>query len=113
MINSKLLILFIPVLLAGCAVTGPADDGYERDNEWVDNGRLLSNETKTIFSTEKKQVSSKIRQVETEAGNNDADFVAYQQWLQAKDKNSEEYEKFQKWKEFEEFQRWKAEQKSQ
>ena len=113
MLNSKLLILFIPILLIGCTVTGPADDGYERDNEWVDNGRLLSDDTKRIFSTEKKHASNTMRQVEAGGDNDEADYAAYQQWLQAKDKNSAEYQKFQKWKEFEEFQRWKAEQKSQ
>ncbi len=86
-------------------MTGPTDDGYERDNEWVDNGRLLSNDTKTVYSSNKKQSA--------ELADANTDYIAYQQWLQAKDKNSAEYQKFQKWKEFEEFQRWKAGQKEQ
>jgi len=108
MLKSKLIILFIPVLLVGCTVTGPADDGYERDNEWVDNGRLLSSDTKTVYSSNKKQSTEK-----AEVNNDNADYTDYEQWLQAKDKNSKEYQKFKKWKEFEEFQRWKADQKTQ
>ena len=104
MLNTRLPVLFLLSFLAGCTVTGPADDGYENSNEWVDNGRLLSGKTKTVYNN---------NQQNSKPSNSDADYVSYQQWLEAKDNNSGEYQKFKKWQEFEEFQLWKEQQKSE
>lgn len=81
------------VLLSACTVTGPADDGYENSNEWVDNGRLLSDEAKTIYSS-----------AENQAG---FDYNDYQDWLKARETNSAEYRKFKQWQEFEKYYQWK------
>lgn len=113
---SKLMLLatFIPlVLLNGCAVTGPADDGYDTQNEWVDNGRLLDDDSRTIYSTDKqsgKSVSSAPSEV-SEAAEMDA--ASYQQWSTAKQNDTPEYQKFKQWQEFEAFHRWKQEQNSE
>ena len=124
MLKTTLFSLFIPALLIGCTVTGPADDGWENNNEWVDTGRILPDHAKTIFSSEKNSGSNTESDSETVPqakdsapaqtpnSTDDADYLTYQQWLQAKDKNSAEYQKFKKWQEFEEFQRWKAQQGS-
>ena len=94
--KNKLLTICLLLLPLGCTVTGPADDGYERSNEWVDNGRLLADDTKEIYNTDTVQ-----------------NYTTYQQWLQARDQNSSEYQKFKQWQEFEEFQRWKEKQNSE
>lgn len=96
MLNFKLIILLLLVLLSACTVTGPADDGYERSNEWVDNGRLLADDTKEIFNMDTEQ-----------------NYTAYQQWREAKDQNSPEYQKFKQWLEFEDYQRWKDKQSAE
>ena len=100
MLNNRLLVLFLLSFLAGCAATGPADDGYDNSNEWVDNGRLLAEDTKNIYSS-------------AEPLKTDLNYSDYQQWQQAKGNNSAEYQKFKKWQEFEEYQRWKDQQKSE
>ncbi len=113
--NTRLLALFSLVLLGGCVATGPADDGYENSNEWVDNGRLLSNETKVVYSSQ-NQNESTIEKPAPEAKASSAaekEFTAYQQWLEARKNNSGEYQKFQQWQEFENFQRWKEQQESE
>lgn len=117
MLNYKLLIFIVPaLLLGGCTVTGPADDGFENSNEWVDNGRLLSDDNSgyTVFSSEKKQAGRTTANTETESPLKDElDFVAYRQWLNAKQKHSPEYRKFKQWQEFEEFQRWKEQERAE
>jgi hypothetical protein len=50
--NIRFLLFFFIILLNACAVTGPADDGFERGKEWVDNGRLGSADSKIIISTQ-------------------------------------------------------------
>ena len=105
------LLFLITVVSGGCTVTGPADDGWERGNETVDTGRLLSDETRTIYRSGKANASEP--ETLTAAGfENQDDYLAYKEWQQARDKNSPEYQKFKKWQEFEEFQRWKAQQGS-
>lgn len=92
-------------------MTGPADDGYENSNEWVDNGRLLDDETKIVYSVSKWQASKSANQPESSAGSSsELDYTAFQHWQQAKDNNSPEYQKFKQWQEFEAFQRWKEQQ---
>ncbi len=106
MSNSKLLILSLLTLLAGCAVTGPADDGYDNSNEWVDNGRLLSEDTKTIYSS----IDQKGIKPTNPDSNTNIDYDAYKQWQQAREQNSADYRKFKQWQEFEEYKRWKEQQ---
>jgi len=97
--------LLIPLLMvSACTVTGPADDGWENSYEWVDNGRLLSAETKTVFSTEGSKNSTVPRDA-------NLDYDAYRQWQEAKESNSAEYRKFKQWQEFEAFDRWKERQR--
>jgi hypothetical protein len=112
-LNTRLLVLFLLSFLAGCAATGPADDGYDNSNEWVDNGRLLSNDSKVVYSSQ-QQSGETVTTSESESNSNSAkDFTAYKQWLEAKENNTGEYQKFQQWQEFETFQRWKEQQKSE
>jgi len=106
-LNNKLLISLFPIVLYGCTITGPADDGYDNNNEWVDNGRLLDDETKVIYQTSTGNNSKVINAPNT---GSESDFVAYKQWQKAKQDNSPEYQKFQQWQEFEAFQRWKDQQ---
>ncbi len=108
MMNYKLLILLLPVFLFGCAATGPADDGYDNSNEWVDNGRLLTDDKKNIYSTEKKQNGESLN-----SSSSEQNYTAYQQWQEARDKNSSEYQRFKQWQEYEEFQRWKEKQNAE
>ena len=63
MLNKKRLVLILYIFLLGaCTVTGPADDGYDNSNEWVDTGRLLSIDVKTIYKSDQKQHSVKQKQ---------------------------------------------------
>ena len=111
MADSRLPILFSLLLLAGCVATGPADDGYENSNEWVDNGRLLSNQTRVVYSSEQQSGQTVTKpESNTTAEKN---FTAYKAWQEAKENNSSEYQKFQQWQDFEDFQRWKEQQKSE
>ncbi len=93
-------------LTAACTVTGPADDGFENSQESIDIGRLFDEdgEAYTLYSSDDKSDASST-DAETITG-----FEAYQQWKQAKERNSPEYQKFKRWLEFEEFQRWKQQQ---
>lgn len=115
--NNKLPILFIPVLLIGaCTATGPANDGFENSNEWVDNGRLLSDDNSgySVYRSEKKQTTETAASTAAESpANDELDFAAYTQWLNAKENNSPEYQKFKLWQEFENFKRWKEQQKAE
>ena len=113
--NTRLivLVLFSLSFLAGCAVTGPADDGFENSQEWVDNGRLLSSEDKVVYSTENQSDENATKPEAKSNSNSEKDFTAYKQWLEAKENNTGEYQKFQQWQEFETFQRWKEQQNSE
>jgi len=108
-LNNKLLTLYLSFLLTGCAITGPADDGYDNNNEWIDNGRLLSEETKVIYSSSNGQSTKVANQPNASS---ETDFAAYKQWQDAKENNSPEYQKFRQWQEYEAFQRWKEQQQS-
>jgi len=111
MFNYKLLILVILALLLGaCTVTGPADDGFENTNEWIDNGRLLSDDNSgyTVYSS--KRIPANVLPAKTEAeppSKDELNIAAYRQWLNAKQKNPPESRKLQQWQEFEAFQRCK------
>lgn len=103
-ISSRPYLLVASLLISGCAITGPADDGWENSNEWVDNGRLLSDESKTVYSSKDSKKAGTSR-------GEGLDYDAYRQWQEAKESNSPEYQKFKQWQEFEAFDRWKAQQK--
>ena len=100
MLNKKHLALFLCTFLLGaCAVTGPADDGYDNSNEWVDTGRLLSDEKKTLYNSEQKQASSKVLDEK-------AEFEQYKRWnkLRTEDRESAEYQEFLQWLNYQDFQ---------
>ena len=97
MLNQKQLALFFFIsLLNACTVTGPADDGFEKDNEWVDNGRLGGG--MIIFSSKQKQANSIVLDEKTE-------FEQYKRWnkLRTEDKESAEYQEFLQWLSYQEF----------
>lgn len=118
MLKTKLFAPLIPFLLFGCTVTGPADDGYERDNEWVDNGRLLSSDNKTLYSSEDKSGSKTLLQRITGANtdkavdnnpeqdsSNYAEFEQFKEWQKLKSgtassSDAKQYEEFRQWQEF-------------
>ncbi|MCH6565911.1 MAG: hypothetical protein IH811_08570 [Proteobacteria bacterium] len=92
-------------LLGACAVTGPADDGFDNSNEWVDTGRLFSDEKKTVYSSEQKQVSVKQDQVSSIALDEKAEFEQFKRWnqLRTEDRESEEYQEFLQWLNYQNF----------
>jgi len=106
MLNKKRLAIFLGSLLLGaCTVTGPADDGYDNSNEWVNTGRLLSDEKKTMYSSEQKQVSAKQDQGSSIALDDKAEFEQFKIWNQLKteDRESEEYQEFLQWLNYQNF----------
>ena len=99
-LNKKYMALFLYTFLLGaCAMTGPADDGYDNSNEWVDNGLLLSPEKKTMYSSEQKQVSVKTEQVSSIPLDEKAEFEQFKIWnkLRTEKTDSEEYQEFLQW----------------
>jgi hypothetical protein len=99
MLNKKWLALFLcSFLLGACAATGPADDGYDNSNEWVNTGHLLSDEKKTMYSSEQKQASSMALDEKSE-------FEQFKIWnvLRAKGEKSEEYREFLQWLNYQQF----------
>ena len=106
MLNKKHLAIFLySFLLGACTVTGPADDGYDNSNEWVNTGRLLSDEKKTIYSSEQKQVSAKQDQVSSVALDDKAEFEQFKIWnkLRTEEMDSEEYQEFLQWLNYQNF----------
>ncbi len=106
MLNKNWLVLFLCIFLLGaCAVTGPADDGYDNSNEWVDTGRLFSDEKKTVYSSEQKQVSVKQDQVSSIALDDKAEFEQFKIWnkLRTEEMDSEEYQEFLQWLNYQNF----------
>ena len=106
MLNKKHLALFLCTFLLGaCAVTGPADDGYDNSNEWVDTGRLFSPEIKTIYDSEQKQASVKPEQTSSVALDEKAEFEQYKRWtkLRTEDRESDEYQEFLQWLNYQNF----------
>ena len=106
MSNKKWLVLFLCTFLPGaCAVTGPADDGFDNSQEWVDIGRLLSDEKKTVYSSEQKQVSVKQDQVSSIALDDKAEFEQFKIWnkLRTEQMDSEEYQEFLQWLNYQNF----------
>ena len=106
MLNKKHLALFICTFLLGaCTVTGPADDGYDNSNEWVNTGRLLSEEKKTMYDSEQKQVSVEPGQTSSITLDDKAEFEQFKIWskLRTEDRESEEYQEFLQWLNYQNF----------
>ena len=106
MLNKKRLgLIFYTFLLGACTVTGPADDGYDNLNEWVDNGRLFSGEKKTLYNSEKKQASVKPEQTSSVALDEKAEFEQFKRWnkLRTEDRESAEYQEFLQWLNYQSF----------
>ena len=106
MSNKKWLVLFIcTFLLSACAVTGPADDGFDNSNEWVDIGRLFSGENKTIYKSDQKQASVKPIQAGSMALDEKTEFEQFKKWnkLRTEDRESAEYQEFLQWLNYQSF----------
>ena len=106
MLNKKHLALFLCTsLLGACTVTGPADDGYDNSNEWVDTGRLFSDEKKSMYNSEQKQVSVKPEQTSSVALDDKAEFEQFKIWnqLRTEDRESDEYQEFLQWLNYQNF----------
>jgi hypothetical protein len=108
MLNTKRLALFIYFLLLGaCTVTGPADDGYDNSNEWVDNGHLLSNDTKTLYNSVQSQSAAVLKPDQSNALALDekTEFEQFKLWqkLRAAGTDSAQYQEFLEWLKFQEF----------
>jgi hypothetical protein len=106
MLNKNRLALFIcTVLLGACTVTGPADDGYDNSNEWANNGRLFSSDTKTLYKSEQKQASAGQNQTSSMALDEKTEFENFKIWnkLRTKGIESEEYQEFLQWLNYQKF----------
>ena len=106
MLNKKHLAFFLCTFLPGaCAVTGPADDGFDNSNEWVDIGRLFSDEQKTVYDSEQKQASVKPEQTSSVALDDKAEFEQFKIWnkLRTEEMDSEEYQEFLQWLNYQNF----------
>ncbi len=113
MLNTRLLISFLLIFLTGCAATGPADDGYDNSNEWVDNGRILGSDNKLVYNSQQQNGQTATKPEPKSNSNPEKEYTNYKQWLEAKENNTTEHQKFKQWQEFEAFQHWKESQKSE
>ena len=106
MLNKKRLALFLCTFLLGaCAATGPADDGYDNSNEWVDSGRLLSAEKKTLYQSGQKQASLEPNQTGSLELDEKTEFEYFKIWneLRTEGVESEEYVEFLQWLNYQNF----------
>ena len=106
MLYKRHLAVFICTFLLGaCTVTGPADDGYDNSNEWVNTGRLFSPEKKTMYDSEQKQVSVKTEQVSSIPLDEKAEFEQFKIWnkLRTEEMDSDEYQEFLQWLNYQNF----------
>jgi len=111
MSNHKwLAVLFLCTFLLGaCTVTGPSDDGFESDNEWVDNGRLFTDAQKTIYKSPQKQAPTQPSASPNQPGlavlDEKTEFEQFKLWneLRAKGTESEEYQEFLLWLNYQTF----------
>lgn len=106
MLNKKRLALFLCTFLLGaCAVTGPADDGFDNSNEWVDTGRLLSSDTKTLYKSEQKQASGIPVETSSMVLDEKTEFEYFKIWnkLRTNGVDSEEYQEFLQWLNYQKF----------
>ena len=104
---TRLALLFCTLLLGACTVTGPADDGYDNSNEWVDNGTLLSDDARTIYDSEEKKSSAAVEpgQASTTATTDKDEFEQFKEWNQLRGQGVEsaEYQEFLQWREYQKF----------
>ena len=107
---TRLALLFCTLLLGACTITGPADDGYDKSNEWVDNGTLLSDDTKTLYDSEAKKSSATVEPAQTSttattATSDKDEFEQFKEWnrLRGQGVESAEYQEFLQWQEFQKF----------
>ena len=113
-------ILFVTIVLIGCKATGPADDGWETSEGFKEGDGLFSKEKGGYqFSFDKKDDQKKEEQTIQQSPTSDqdnkikyntqapTDYQTYLRWREARDNNSDEYQRFQKWQEFEDYLRWK------
>ncbi len=105
--TNRLALLFCILLLGACTVTGPADDGYDNSNEWNDTGTLLSDDVKTIYSSEEKQNSTTVEPAKaaTSAANEKDEFEQFKAWNQLRSEGAEsaEYQEFLQWQDYPKF----------
>jgi len=102
----RLAVIFCTLLLGACTATGPADDGYDNSNEWTDTGTLLSDDARTVYSTEEvaTPATSEPEQTSTIALSEKAEFEKFKQWEQLRTEGAEsaEYREFLQWLKFQE-----------
>jgi hypothetical protein len=105
---TRLALLFCTLLLGACTVTGPADDGYDNSNEWVDNGTLMSDDARTIYDdSEEKQSSAAVEPVQASAttATDKVEFEQFKEWNQLRSQGVEsaEYQEFLQWRDYQKF----------
>ena len=113
-------IVFITTALIGCKATGPADDGWETSEGFKEGDGLFSKEKGGYqFSVGEKNGQDKEEEPEQQPSKNSqddkikyntqapTDYQTYLRWREARDNNSDEYQRFKKWQEFEDYLRWK------
>ena len=113
-------IVFITTALFGCKATGPADDGWETSEGFKEGDGLFSKEKGGYqFSVGGKNGQDKEEEPEQQSSKNSqddkikyntqapTDYQTYLRWREARDNNSDEYQRFKKWQEFEDYLRWK------
>jgi len=106
MLNQKrLVILFCTFLLGACTVTGPADDGFESDNEWIDNGRLGSSDMQSLFKSKQKKDTVKTVHASSFDLDEKTEFEYFKIWnkLRTKGAESDEYREFLQWLNYQNF----------
>ena len=115
---STCFILLITTVLIGCKATGPADDGWETSEGFKEGDGIFSKEKggyqfsvgegKDDRDQEEQQQSTADRDSKIKYNTQEpTDYETYLRWREARDNNSDEYKRFQKWQEFEDYLRWK------
>ena len=122
--SSPCNVVLLSLFLIGCTATGPADDGWETSEGFKEGDGLFS-KSKGAYqfsignNNDKQNEDKKQAQKEEDKQvkhNSQAtiptstDYETYLRWHDAKDKNSEEYQRFLKWQEFENYLRWQQSQ---
>ena len=115
-------LFFVITVLIGCTATGPADDGWETSEGFKEGDGLFSKSEggyEFSFGEDKNKLGKKQdkqtrEQQQTEQKNPvkyntqvPTDYETYLRWRDARDNNSDEYQRFLKWQEFEDYLRWK------
>ena len=116
-ISPTCFILFLTTVLIGCTATGPADDGWETSDGFKEGDGLFSKDKggyqfsfgKDKRGEEQSKQTKETNQKSPVKYNTQAptDYETYLRWRDARDSNSDEYQRFKKWQEFEDYLRWK------